>query len=199
MSKNDHNSHGLEATNTGVIASARPTRLTRREVLGYMGAGAAMSLIGVPPAVSAQARSSPSCVVKPQQTEGPYFVDEKLNRADIRSDPTDGTGKSGAELRLAFNVTRIDGATCTPLAGAIVDVWHCDARGIYSDVSDGSFDTRGKQFLRGYQVTDKDGAARFITIFPGWYQGRTAHLHFKIRTEADPRHARGRAAPSTDS
>ncbi len=63
-----------------------------------------------------------------------------------------------------------------------MDVWHCDARGFYSDVRDRSFNTAGKKFLRGYQVTDKSGSARFKTIYPGWYPGRTVHIHFKIRT-----------------
>jgi hypothetical protein len=73
---------------------------------------------------------------------------------------------------------------CSPLAGAIVDVWHCDALGVYSDVSDPSFNTSGKKFLRGYQVTGSDGVARFTTIYPGWYQGRAVHIHFKIRSAA---------------
>jgi Dioxygenase len=82
-------------------------------------------------------------------------------------------------------VTRIDGSTCTPFEGALVDVWHCDAGGTYSDVQDSGFDTRGEQFLRGYQVTAADGTASFVTIYPGWYQGRTVHIHFKIRTDPD--------------
>ena len=69
-----------------------------------------------------------------------------------------------------------------PLAGAYVDLWHCDALGIYSDVQDPGFNTVGKKFLRGYQVTDSSGAASFTTIYPGWYQGRTVHMHFKIRS-----------------
>jgi protocatechuate 3,4-dioxygenase beta subunit len=63
----------------------------------------------------------------------------------------------------------------------MVDVWHCDARGVYSDVEDPGFNTLGKKFLRGYQVADSNGVARFLTIYPGWYQGRTVHIHFKIR------------------
>ena len=55
--------------------------------------------------------------------------------------------------------------------------------GVYSDVSDPGFDTHGQQFLRGYQVTDANGYAEFSTIYPGWYNGRTVHIHFKIRTE----------------
>lgn len=126
--------------------------------------------------------AAPACVVRPAQTEGPYFVDERLNRPDIRSDPSDGTIRPGAPLRLVFNVSRVDGSACAPLAGALVDVWHCDALGAYSDVVDRGVDTRGKKFLRGYQVTDAKGMAEFRTIYPGWYQGRTVHIHFKIRT-----------------
>ncbi len=118
-------------------------------------------------------------------TEGPYFVDEKLNRSDIRPDPSDGTVKEGVPLGLVFNVSQINSSGCTPLAGAQVDVWHCDALGVYSDATDPGFNTIGQKFLRGYQVTDANGTARFMTIYPGWYQGRTVHIHFKIRTDPD--------------
>lgn len=125
----------------------------------------------------------PACVVRPEQTEGPYFVDTQLNRADIRSDPTDGTVRAGAPLALLFRVARV-GDTCAPLPGAVVDIWHCDADGVYSGVDDNNFgSTVGQKFLRGYQVTDAGGAAAFMTIYPGWYRGRTVHIHFKIRTE----------------
>lgn len=127
----------------------------------------------------------PSCIVRPALTEGPYFVDEMLNRSDIRSDPTDGTTSPGLPLELTFLVSQISG-NCAPLAGAVVDVWHCDALGVYSGVSDPRFTTAGKQFLRGYQVTDTNGMAKFITIYPGWYPGRAVHIHFKIRVGAGP-------------
>lgn len=123
----------------------------------------------------------PACIVRPALTEGPYFVDEKLNRSDIRSDPSDGSVKDGTPLELTFLVSQING-NCAPLAGALVDIWHCDALGVYSDVSDPSFNTQGKKFLRGSQTTDANGIAKFITIYPGWYQGRAVHIHFKIRT-----------------
>jgi protocatechuate 3,4-dioxygenase beta subunit len=123
-------------------------------------------------------------VVRPELTEGPYYVDEELLRSDIRSDPSDGTISAGALLALTFNVSSAVSSACSPLAGAIVDVWHCDALGVYSDVSDPGFNTSGKKFLRGYQVTDADGVARFTTIYPGWYQGRAVHIHFKIRSAA---------------
>jgi len=63
-----------------------------------------------------------------------------------------------------------------------VDIWHCDAQGVYSDVQDPEFNTIGQKFLRGYQITDARGEARFVTLYPGWYPGRTVHIHFKIRT-----------------
>ena len=125
----------------------------------------------------------PACIVRPAETEGPYFVDEMLNRSDIRIDPTDGSVKDGVPLRLKFRVSEIGTDTCTPLEGAQVDIWHCDALGVYSDVSDPGFNTKGQKWLRGYQVTDADGTAEFLTIYPGWYQGRTVHIHFKIRTD----------------
>ncbi len=136
----------------------------------------------VVPTTAATTVALPSCIVRPELTEGPYFVDEKLNRSDIRSDPSDGTVKQGAPLILTVRVSQISNSGCTPLAGAQVDVWHCDALGVYSDVSDPSFNTKGKKFLRGYQVTDANGVANFTTIYPGWYQGRAVHIHFKIRT-----------------
>lgn len=126
----------------------------------------------------------PNCVVSPQQTEGPYFVDDKLNRSDIRSDPANGSVKEGVPLQLTLRVSTVGSTGCTPLANATVDIWHCDALGVYSDVSDPSFNTVGQKFLRGYQVTDTDGTVQFTTNYPGWYQGRTVHMHFKVRTDA---------------
>jgi protocatechuate 3,4-dioxygenase beta subunit len=123
------------------------------------------------------------CVVRPEQTEGPYFIDERLNRSDIRSDPTTGQVSRGTPLTLTVQVMRLNGGECYPLSSALVDIWHCDARGVYSDVEDPGFNTIGQKFLRGCQVTDAQGAARFLTVYPGWYPIRTVHIHFKIRTE----------------
>jgi protocatechuate 3,4-dioxygenase beta subunit len=133
------------------------------------------------PAITATA--FPACVVRPAQTEGPFFVDEMLNRSDIRTNTVDGTIKPGAPLALTFLVSRV-GNACEPLPGAIVDIWHCDAAGVYSGVNDiraGS--TAGQDFLRGYQITDAGGLVSFTTVYPGWYPGRAVHIHFKIRTE----------------
>lgn len=172
------------------------TLLSRREVLALLGASGIAALAGCKPsreiAEGGVARSGalPSCVVRPEQTEGPYFVDGRLDRSDIRSDPQNGRIKAGAPLAIAIVVSRIgNGGACSPLAGARVDLWQCDADGVYSGVRDPSFDTIGQLFLRGYQVTDASGTARFTTIYPGWYRGRTVHTHFKVRTE--PSAARG--------
>jgi protocatechuate 3,4-dioxygenase beta subunit len=120
----------------------------------------------------------------PALTEGPYFVDEMLERSDIRSDPSDNSVSDGEQLDITVNISRVDdGGACTPLADAQVDVWHCDALGVYSDVSEMGFNTTGQKFLRGFQKTDEDGRASFTTIYPGWYPGRATHIHFKIRTD----------------
>lgn len=132
------------------------------------------------PSAAATAVATPACVVTPTETEGPYFVDERLNRADITIDPTDGSARAGVPLALTLTVARVGSGGCTALSGAQVDVWHCDAAGVYSDVA--ANNSAGRRFLRGYQVTDSNGIAKFTTIYPGWYRGRTVHVHFKIRT-----------------
>jgi protocatechuate 3,4-dioxygenase beta subunit len=123
-----------------------------------------------------------SCVVRPELTIGPYFVDDQLNRSDIRTEPSDGSVKDGIPLTLAVGVYDVSQNSCAPIEGAQVDIWHCDAQGAYSGVSDPGFDTSGQKFLRGYQLTDANGRAQFTTIYPGWYSGRTVHIHFMIRT-----------------
>lgn len=174
-------------------------QLTRRQTLTLLrAAGTAILVIGCTTKKSGSAQAqlnsnipttetkltSPACIVSPEQTEGPYFVDEKLNRSDIRSDPTDGTVKEGVPLQLTLKISQVGSNGCTPLENAIVDIWHCDALGVYSDVQDRSFNTTGKKFLRGYQVTDANGSVNFTTIYPGWYPGRTVHIHVKVRTNA---------------
>ncbi len=146
-------------------------------------ATATTAAIVLPTATAAAASAPIACVVRPAMTEGPYFVDEMLNRSDIRVDTADGSISEGALLNLAFRVQQIDGSGCAPLAGVQVDVWHCDAAGVYSDVSDRGFQTIGHTFLRGFQLTDDAGMVNFTTIYPGWYSGRTVHIHYKIRTD----------------
>ena len=158
-----------------------PPLAGRRRALLLMGAAVLATQAKARP--SLRKDNMPACVLTPQQTEGPYFVDERLKRSDIRSDPADGSVKPGAPLALTLRVAAIEGARCAPLQGAVVDIWHCDATGVYSDVADPGFDTTGKKFLRGYQVTDADGVVRFLTIYPGWYPGRAVHIHFKVRAK----------------
>jgi len=170
--------------------------LRRREVLALLGAaGGAAVLVGGSRAVFTQAAaaaplpagsnttlaqtSAATCVVKPELTEGPYFVDEGLNRPDIRVEPSDGSMKEGSPLELTFNVSQFASGACgAPLAGAQVDVWHCDALGVYSgEPSEGS---EGETYLRGIQLTDGNGQVKFATIYPGQYPGRTTHIHVKV-------------------
>ena len=127
----------------------------------------------------------PACVVRPEVTEGPYYVDVGLVRSDIRSDATSGEVKEGAPLVLTFNVSQVSSDACAPLEGATVEIWHCDAAGQYSGVSDRSFDTQGQNWLRGAQVTDASGKATFTTIYPGWSPGRAVHIHFKVSPSTD--------------
>lgn len=178
--------------------------LSRREALTLFGLSGAALLAACAPAASpsptatatagaaataasdtAAASSTaalPSCIARPALTEGPYFVDERLERSDVRSDPSDGSVRPGVPLALTFLVSNVANNMCSPMPNVMVDIWHCDAQGVYSDASDPTFgSTAGQKFLRGYQVTDQNGLARFTTIYPGWYQGRAVHIHFKIR------------------
>ncbi|MXW66680.1 MAG: intradiol ring-cleavage dioxygenase [Gemmatimonadales bacterium] len=168
--------------------------LTRREVLAALGVGggalaAGRWVLGTGTPLAAQAdgiaRALPACVAKPEQTEGPFFVDARLERSDIRSDPSTGTVSEGIPLTLGFNLSQISRGDCSALPGALIDVWQCDADGVYSGVEDDGApeSARERHFLRGYQRTDEEGLARFTTIFPGWYRGRAVHVHFKVRTD----------------
>src|SRR5262249_32715430 len=134
-------------------------------------------------AVAANTGAVPACVVRPEVTEGPYYVDEDLVRSDIRADPTTGAVKEGTQFVVSFNVSQVSSGSCTPLSGAVVDVWHCDATGAYSDVTDPGFDTKGQKWLRGSQTTDANGKASFTTIYPGWYSGRAVHIHYKVHPD----------------
>lgn len=120
----------------------------------------------------------PGCILTPSADEGPYFVDERLLRSNIRADVGGGSPEDGAPLTLALRIVEAAG-DCPPVEGAHVDVWHCNAHGIYSD--EPAENTVGRTFLRGCQISDREGSVGFITIFPGWYAGRAVHIHLKIR------------------
>jgi protocatechuate 3,4-dioxygenase beta subunit len=125
---------------------------------------------------------SASCSLTPEQTEGPFYFDVDKIRSDVRED------RDGTPLRLALRVR--DAGRCEPIEDAVVEIWHCDALGVYSGL--GSASTAGgptadgqaeETFLRGAQVTNGDGIVQFRTIYPGWYPGRTVHIHAKVHLD----------------
>ena len=115
-----------------------------------------------------------SCLNAKVLTEGPYWIDEKLNRTDLLAT---SVGQMLSMELMVYNTSVTD--KCLPIANAMVDLWTSDGAGLYSDVQ--SEGTKGKTFLRGYQVTNADGLVNFLTIWPGWYRGRTVHMHVRVR------------------
>jgi protocatechuate 3,4-dioxygenase beta subunit len=116
------------------------------------------------------ATTKPDCVLTPGQEEGPFYIDLAQVRQDIVEN------RPGVPLALALTV--VDSDTCEPIRDAAVDIWHCDALGVYSgEPSEGS---AGETYLRGIQLTDRNGLAEFATIYPGQYPGRTTHIHLKV-------------------
>ncbi|HEX6601291.1 MAG TPA: intradiol ring-cleavage dioxygenase [Solirubrobacterales bacterium] len=161
--------------------SDRPNELPmRRRELMALSAGALASAAlygcggedGATTSVAQGGRTVPDCVLTPEQLEGPFYIDLARVRRDITE------GRPGVPLALA--VTVVDASTCEPIRNAAVDVWHCDALGVYSgEASEGS---AGTTFLRGIQLTDGNGLAEFATVYPGQYPGRTTHIHLKVHT-----------------
>lgn len=152
--------------------------IARRGLLsGFLAGGAAASL----PARAEEAVGTPlvpvanACRLTSQAVEGPFYLDPRLERADIRED------RDGVPLELALLV--LDGSSCAPLPGTRIDVWHADAQGLYSGYAgqgdDHNLDMRQAHFMRGTQHADSQGWVRFKSIYPGWYTGRTPHIHFK--------------------
>jgi protocatechuate 3,4-dioxygenase beta subunit len=131
---------------------------------------------------SASTANSGACVLTPELTIGPYFVDERLFRSDLTTNTTDPNVINGVPLNLTLQVVNYTSNGCSPLASTMVDVWHADAAGVYSD--EPSEATAGQTFLRGYQLTDANGLVTFKTIYPGWYPGRTVHIHVMVRVGA---------------
>jgi protocatechuate 3,4-dioxygenase beta subunit len=136
----------------------------------------------------AAATTAASVVLAPEMTEGPYYLDLDLVRRDITED------REGAAMAMSLVV--IDVNSGSPVEGAAVDVWHCDANGLYSGFVDQSAGSnRGATdlsdsgtFLRGTQLTEASGTATFATIYPGWYQGRTVHIHVKVHVDGNEIH-----------
>jgi protocatechuate 3,4-dioxygenase beta subunit len=157
--------------------------LTRRDSLLRLGGFAAVALgAGAVEALDGQAATAAgtgpaavaaglvTCVLTPEMTEGPYYLEGDKVRRDVRE------GRPGVPLTLETTV--VDVSTCKPIKGAAVDIWHCDAGGTYSGFAQEG--TEGRTFLRGIQKTDKNGLATFTTVYPGWYSGRTVHIHVSV-------------------
>lgn len=156
---------------------SRRDLMTRRQTLGAVGAAGAGLLVartaGLPGLVGADAAGAadtPSCVLTPEEEEGPYYADLEKVRSNIIA------GRPGVPLILRIHV--LDSDSCKPIKNAAVDIWHCDALGVYSDESKQG--TVGQTWLRGVQLTDKNGLAHFTTIYPGHYPGRNTHIHVKV-------------------
>jgi len=139
---------------------------------------------GNTPATATSAVTAVDCVLVPEMTEGPYYLDLDLVRSDITED------RVGALLALTIVVTDVNG--CSPIQDAAVDLWHCDAEGVYSgfvaaSTGQGS-GTDDSIFLRGTQMTNGNGQVTFQTLYPGWYRGRTVHMHMKVHVGGNQIH-----------
>jgi protocatechuate 3,4-dioxygenase beta subunit len=120
---------------------------------------------------------SVACVLTPEQTEGPYYIAGEKLRRNITE------GRPGAPMLLRAFV--VDATTCKPIRNAAVDIWHADAGGVYSGFGAGA---ANRTFMRGVQRTNAKGRATFRTVYPGWYQGRTVHIHVKVHVGGNELH-----------
>jgi protocatechuate 3,4-dioxygenase beta subunit len=146
------------------------TKLSRRNVIkaaGGAGLAAAFSTRALDLFSAEEADAATTCLLTPEATEGPYWVDYETTRRNITE------GRPGLPLAIRFTV--LNARTCKPIRNADVEIWHCDALGEYSGVNGST-----TRFLRGHQRSDANGKAQFLTIFPGWYRGRTPHIHMKV-------------------
>lgn len=161
------------------LAEDRET-LTRRRAMGIFGVATAglVAAVATRGATSANAATAACTTLTPAKEEGPYFVEEKLNRSDITTDTKTGAAQVGMPLTFTCTLLNED-AGCAPLVGATVDVWMANPAGKYSD--EASEGTSGTNWLRGYQVSDQNGNVTFKTIYPGWYSGLAVHIHARIR------------------
>jgi protocatechuate 3,4-dioxygenase beta subunit len=161
------------------------SRVTRRGsllklgglVAGAIGIGGLESERSEGAGPAAVASGAVSCVLTPEQTEGPYFIPNEAVRRNITE------GRPGTALLLRAFV--VNASTCKPIRGAAVDVWHADAGGVYSGFGQGA---GNRSFMRGIQRTNAQGLALFRTVYPGWYPGRTVHIHVKVHLRGDVVH-----------
>ena len=153
-----------------------PRLLARREALALLARGGVGVLLAC-----GTAPETPECVLAAIGAPGPTWREVSLKRSDLRwnSNAVGEDPRPGVPLTLRLRLVTQSTDRCRPLRGARVDVWHCDAQGIYSDVE--SLGTVGQDFLRGYQISDEWGWVSFVTVYPGWYTGRAVHVHAKVR------------------
>ena len=142
---------------------------SRRDVIRTVGGAGLAAVFGVRALqlLGEDAEAATTCLLTPEATEGPYWVDGALSRRNVTE------GKAGVPLVIRFTV--LNAKTCKPIRNADVEIWHCDAFGTYSGVNGAT-----TRFLRGHQRSNALGKAEFLTLFPGWYPGRTPHIHMKV-------------------
>lgn len=122
-------------------------------------------------------KESEGCVLIPTETAGPFPLDLTANTAFFRQDIRES--KAGVQLNLKLKI--IGNGNCLPMENLRINIWHCDKDGLYSGYSQTNNQGQaGLTYLRGYQYTDANGEVEFVTIFPGWYNGRICHIHFQV-------------------
>ena len=150
---------GQATTTTGASASVSPQAVTTEDLTAlFANAG--------------------TCTLTAETTQGPYYFDADKIRSDIRED------RAGKQLRLAIRVQ--DSESCAAVPNAVVEIWHCDAGGVYSEYANAmNAGSATSTFLRGYQATDANGQVTFTTVYPGWYAGRVTHIHVEVFASGD--------------
>jgi protocatechuate 3,4-dioxygenase beta subunit len=178
----------MDGINHDEVENAEPEALTRRRSLVRLGGlfAAALGAGGLAKAADSDAAGegpagvasgAVTCVLTPEQTEGPYYIDGETLRRNITE------GRPGMPLTLRLKV--VNASTCKAIRGALVDIWHADAAGVYSGFGSGA---SSRTFMRGIQRTNVQGLAIFKTVYPGWYPGRTVHIHVKVHLGGDVVH-----------
>ncbi len=142
-------------------------------ILNALGKGKAAAFCAINPPFN--------CILIPETTRGPFYLDPEYNRQDITE------GEPGLPFRLRVQVLGVD--NCQPVPDAVVNLWHCDIRGAYSEfglIANNPVNAADETWMRGYQMTNAEGKCEFDTIFPGWYPGRATHIHFDVHIGFSP-------------
>ena len=176
---------GSATLSGGSAALSTSFKTVGSQVLSAVYSGSSMYAMSTSAAVSVTVTGSAACSASLEGEEGPYFVDDSASgylRSNLVSN-LDGT-ETQTGIPLALTVYVFDSENgCAPMQGVQVDIWSCNAAGVYS--AESSESTLGQSWLRGYQITDATGKVTFTTIFPGWYSGRTTHIHLRFRSTYD--------------